>query len=58
MTLGKEDKPMRYEKPEVLLSVAANAVIAGSSDKSHAIALDEQPVFGDTATHHAYEADE
>jgi hypothetical protein len=49
---------MRYEKPEVLSSVAAEAVIAGSTDKSQAIALDANPVLGDCATHAAYEADE
>lgn len=49
---------MRYEKPKVLSCVAADAVIAGSSDKSQAIAVDAQPVLGNTATHAAYEADE
>jgi hypothetical protein len=58
MILRREDKSMRYEKPEVLSSVAAEAVIAGSTDKSQAIALDANPVLGDCATHAAYEADE
>jgi hypothetical protein len=49
---------MRYEKPEVLSCVAAGSIIAGSTDKSRAIALDANPVFGNTATHAAYEADE
>jgi len=51
-------KSMRYEKPEVQSSVAADAVIAGSTDKSQAIAVDANPVLGNTATHAAYEADE
>jgi len=58
MTLRREDKSMRYEKPQVLSSVAANAVIATSTDKSQANAIDGNPVFGLTATHAAYEADE
>jgi hypothetical protein len=58
MILRREDKSMRYEKPEVLSSVAAEAVIAGSTDKSQAIAMDANPVLGDSATHAAYEADE
>jgi hypothetical protein len=49
---------MRYEKPQVLSSVAAESVIAGSADKSRAIDLDAQPVLGNNATHTAYEADE
>jgi hypothetical protein len=49
---------MRYEKPQLLSCVAANTVIAGSTDKSHAIAMDANPVLGNTATHAAYEADE
>ena len=49
---------MRYEKPQVLSCVAANEVIAGSTDKSQAIAMDANPVLGNTATHSAYEADE
>jgi hypothetical protein len=49
---------MRYEKPKVLSCVTANAVIAGSSDKSQARAMDAQPILGTTATHDAYEADE
>lgn len=49
---------MRYEKPEVLSSVAADAVIAGSTDKSQAVAMDANPILGDSATHAAYEADE
>jgi len=32
--------------------------IAGSTDKSHAVAIDANPMLGDTATHAAYEADE
>jgi hypothetical protein len=49
---------MRYEKPQVLSCAAANAVIAGSTNKSKAIAMDANPVLGDSATHAAYEADE
>lgn len=49
---------MRYEKPQVLSTVAAEAVIAGSTDKSRAIALDANPVLGNSATQAAYEADE
>ena len=49
---------MRYEKPQVLSSLAAESVIAGSSDKSQAIDRDAMPVLGNTATHAAYEADE
>ena len=45
---------MRYEKPEVQSSVAADAVIAGSTDKSQPIAVDANPVLGNTATHAAY----
>lgn len=49
---------MRYEKPQILSCVAADAVIAGSTNKSRAIAMDANPVLGNTATHTAYEADE
>lgn len=49
---------MRYEKPQVLLSVAADAVIAGSSDKSEPNAIDAVQALGMTATQAAYEADE
>ncbi|HEY6849554.1 MAG TPA: hypothetical protein VI320_25560 [Terracidiphilus sp.] len=49
---------MRYEKPQVLSCAPADTVIAGSTDKSRAVAVDADPVFGETATHPAYEADE
>lgn len=58
MILRREEKPMRYEKPQILSCVAADAVIAGSTNKSRAIAMDANPVLGNTATHTAYEADE
>jgi hypothetical protein len=49
---------MRYEKPQILSCASAKQVIAGSTDKSQAVAIDANPILGDTATHAAYEADE
>ena len=49
---------MRYEKPQIVSCASAKKAIAGSHDKSRPVAIDANPLLGDTATHAAYEADE